>query len=162
MIRLTLLAVTVTLMVAGCSTSNQELITLAQKRFTTMQAHDLHALGALYADCAKVESTGFDKPALGAAGVEEAYRRYFKSSPDLNYHLERMTVGADAVVLEYTSSGTMTQSDLEVPIPEYFRGKPYTLHHATRITVKDGRIAAEMTWFDQVAFLRQMGFFDQH
>jgi hypothetical protein len=73
-----------------------------------------------------------------------------------------MTVGTDAVVLEYSSSGTMTQSELEVAIPDYFRGKPYTLHHATRITVKGGKITSEMTWFDQVAFLRQMGFFDQH
>jgi hypothetical protein len=61
-----------------------------------------------------------------------------------------MTVGTDAVVLEYSSSGTMTQSELEVAIPDYFRGKPYTLHHATRITVQDGKITSEMTWFDQV------------
>ena len=30
-----------------------------------MQAHDLEALRALYTDSAKVESTGFDKPAVG-------------------------------------------------------------------------------------------------
>jgi hypothetical protein len=160
--RLPLIAVAAILMVAGCTPSNQELTTLAQKRFSTMQAHDLEALGALYTDSAKVESTGFDKPAVGGKGVQESYRRYFTSSPDLNCTLERMTVGTDAVVLEYSSSGTMTQSELEVAIPDYFRGKPYTLHHATRITVQDGKITSEMTWFDQVAFLRQMGFFDQH
>jgi steroid delta-isomerase-like uncharacterized protein len=160
--RLTLLVVIATLVGVGCSTTNSELQTIAQKRFDAMQAHDLEAMGALYADSAKVESTGFDKPAIGPEAVKENYRRYFTSSPDLTYALERITVGVDAVVLEYSSSGTMTQSELEVPIPDYFRGKPYTLRHATRLTLKDGKIVGEMTWFDQVAFLRQMGFFDPH
>ena len=51
-----------------------------------------------------------------------------------------MTVGTDAVVLEYSSSGTMTQSG-GVAI-DYFRGAIYTPHHATRITVQDGKITS--------------------
>gem|GEM_PF-6925352 len=36
-------------------------------------------------------------------------------------------------------------------------GKKYTLKNCTRIDIKKGKIAHEMTYFDQLAFLRQVG-----
>ncbi|MDP4216657.1 MAG: hypothetical protein Q8927_10675 [Bacteroidota bacterium] len=36
-----------------------------------------------------------------------------------------------------------------------------TLQTCTRLDIRGGRIAKQVNYFDQVAFLRQVGFFDQ-
>ncbi len=134
---------------------------IATSKLEAMNNHDLVALGKLYADSARIQSVGFEATELGPDGIQGVYKRYFASTPDLKFDVDRITTADGSIVIEYTSSGTMQQSPLEAVIPEYMIGKKYTLKNCTRIDVKDGKIVAEMTYFDQLAFLRQMGFFDQ-
>jgi ketosteroid isomerase-like protein len=41
------------------------------------------------------------------------------------------------------------------------KGKKYTINYCAIFTIKNGKIVKETDYFDQVAFLRQVGFFDQ-
>ncbi len=147
-------------LLTSCSQPKDALEKIARSRIETMSQHDLDALGKLFADSARIESVGFDKPEIGPSGIRGAYTRYFASTPDLKYEITKITLDENSAVIEYTSSGTMTQSGLEATIPDYFVGKKYTLKNATRIDVEQGKIIREMSYFDQVSFLRQMGFFD--
>lgn len=156
-------------LVASCSSKNSgdaaklpaALETIVLKKMESMNAHDLDAIGKFYADSAKIQSLGFELTEIGPEGVKGVYNRYFASTPDLKFEVTRMIVTGESVVVEYNSSGTMQQSPLEAAVPEYMIGKKYTLRNATRMDFKDGKIVSEMTYFDQLSFLRQMGFFDQ-
>jgi steroid delta-isomerase-like uncharacterized protein len=147
--------------VAACSPSNDDLKTIVDAKIDAMNQHDLDALGKLYADSARVESVGFEKIETGPEGIRGAYKRYYASTPDLKFEINNIIYGDHSAVIEYSYSGTMQQSPLEAVIPEYMIGKKYTLKTCTRIDVANGKIVREMTYFDQLAFLRQMGFFEQ-
>jgi steroid delta-isomerase-like uncharacterized protein len=134
---------------------------IALLKIAAMNQHDLEGIGKFYADSARIQSTGFEPTEIGPSGIQGVYKRYFTSTPDLRFEISRITTTEGAAVIEYTSAGTLQQSPLEDVIPAYMVGKKYTLQNCTRIDIKDGKIVSEMTYFDQVAFLRQMGFFDQ-
>ncbi len=136
-------------------------IAIANMKIDAMNKHDLEALGNLYSDSARIQSVGFETTEIGPPGIRGVYKRYFASTPDLKFEVTKMTTTNDFVVIEYTSSGTMQQSPLEAVVPEYMIGKKYALKNCTRMDIKDGKIIAEMTYFDQLSFLRQMGFFEQ-
>jgi steroid delta-isomerase-like uncharacterized protein len=148
-------------LIAACHPSTGELQKIATDKIEAMNRHDLGALGKLYADSATIESIGFEKIEIGPAGIQNAYTRYFSSTPDLKFEVTKLTLSDQSAVIEYTSTGTMRQSELEATIPDYMIGKKYTLKNATRIDIKNGKIIREMTYFDQLSFLRQMGFFEQ-
>jgi len=46
--------------------------------------------------------------------------------------------------------------------PDYMRGKKYSLQNCTRMSIMNGKITWQVSYFDQVAFLKQVGFFEQH
>lgn len=145
---------------AQCSSPREsKLEDLARQRIKLMNDHDPDGLARLFADSATIGSVGFNEPAIGPAGVREAYRRYFTASPDLQYEITNLVKSDQSVVVEYTSTGTMVA--LEENVPAYMKGKRYTLRNCTRMDIENGKIVREMTYFDQVAFLRQMGFFEQ-
>ena len=104
---------------------------------------------------------GFEKIEIGPEGIKGVYTRYFESSPDLTYDITNITLNDHTAVIEYTSTGTMRQSQLEATITDYMIGKKYSLKHCTCIDFQDGKIIREMTYFDQVSFLRQMIYFDR-
>ena len=65
----------------------------------------------------------------------------------------------DNVVVEYTSGGTL--SNPEGQTPAYMKDKKYSLNYCAIFIIKNNKIIKETDYFDQVAFLRQVGFFDQ-
>jgi len=87
------------------------------------------------------------------------YGRHFTSSPDLKYIITHIFIDGNTAVVEYTSNGTITK--LEPAVPEYMRGRRYALKNITRFTIKNRKIAQSITYFDQLSFLRQAGFFEQ-
>ncbi len=137
-----------------------ELATLVRQHFDALNKHDVNALVKLYSDSAQLESSGWEGRAKGHEAVREKYGRYFATSPDLKYTINNMVLdNGNSVVIEYTSSGTMV--NLEKEVPDYMRGKPYTLKNSTRLEFLDGKVVKSVTFFDQLSFLQQMGFFDQ-
>jgi hypothetical protein len=55
-----------------------------------------------------------------------------------------------------------TMSDPKGGEPDYMKGKKYTLKACAIFVLKDNKIVKETDYFDHVAFLRQVGFFDQN
>jgi steroid delta-isomerase-like uncharacterized protein len=147
------------LLLAISKTSFAQTSKLIDDHFKALKAHDVKSIASGYADDAQVFSPNWEGAKTGPAGMTEVYTRYFSSSPDLTYEIKNIIYAGDNVVVEYTSAGTL--SNPEPPTPDYMKGKKYTLNYCAIFTIKNNKIIKETDYFDQVAFLRQMGFFDQ-
>ena len=141
-------------------TSTSTLVDMANRKFEAMNQHDSNAIAKLYADSAKIQSPNFDKPETGPAGIRSIYNRYFTSTPDMVYTITRILPGDSSVTVEYTFAGTMQH--LEDSGPKYMLGKYYKLKACSVLEIRNGMIVSDVSYFDQVAFLKQVGFFDQH
>jgi steroid delta-isomerase-like uncharacterized protein len=132
---------------------------LIEDHFKAMSNHDVKAIVAGYDDSAKVYSPNWEGAKTGTAGVTEVYSRYFTSTPDLTYKVTRSIDAGENIIVEYTSAGTL--SNPEGATPAYMKDKKYSLNICVIFTIKNNKIIKETNYFDQVAFLRQVGFFDQ-
>jgi steroid delta-isomerase-like uncharacterized protein len=128
--------------------------------FDALARHDVKAIAGGYADTAKVYSPNWEGAKVGPAGLTETYNRYFSSTPDLSYQVNHIINAGNEVIVQFTQSGTL--SNPESGTPTYMKGKKYTLTCCAVFAVKYDKIVSETDYFDQVAFLRQVGFFDQH
>jgi steroid delta-isomerase-like uncharacterized protein len=128
--------------------------------FKSLESHNVAAIASGYANNAEVYSPNWEGAKKGREGVSEVYSRYFKSTPDITYKVIHVISAGDNVVVEYTSTGTL--SNPENGTPAYMKDKKYTLNYCAVYKLKNGKIIYEADYFDQVAFLRQVGFFDQH
>jgi steroid delta-isomerase-like uncharacterized protein len=152
-----------------CLTSLVSIAGVAQKKLSSqdlayawikdLNQRDTVALAALYADNAAILSPNWEGAKKGPAGIREIYGRYFSGTPDLQHQLTHLITTDSALVIEYTTHGTLTNP--EGNTPAYMKGKAYTLQNCTRLDIRDGKIIRQVNYFDQVAFLRQVGFFDQ-
>jgi len=147
------------LLIAG-SKAYSQLPAVITQHFNALSKHDVKAIAAGYADSAKVYSPNWEGAKTGPPGVTEVYTRYFSSTPDLFYNITHIINAGENIVVEYTSGGTL--SNPESGTPDYMKGKRYTVNYCAIFTIKNGKITRESDYFDQVAFLRQVGFFDQH
>lgn len=132
---------------------------LIDDHFKALANHDVKAIAAGYADSAKVFSPNWEGAKTGPGGVTEVYTRYFASTPDLSYKITHIINAGEAIVVEYISGGTL--SNPEGNTPAYMKDKKYTLNYCAVFIIKNGKIIKETDYFDQIAFLRQVGFFDQ-
>ena len=133
---------------------------LVRAHFDLLNRHDLNGLAAQYAPDAVLRSMSWEGDHHGPAEARTAYGRYFTASPDLRYVITNLVVAPGGITVEYTSTGTMQKP--EAGEPSYMDGKAYTLRNCAVFGVKNGKITFESTYFDQLAFLRQVGYFDQH
>jgi steroid delta-isomerase-like uncharacterized protein len=154
-----ILVATLTLTKQGAAQGQPSTRKLAEVWMQDLNSHDTVALAALYLDDAQILSPNWEGAKTGPAGVREVYRRYFAGTPDLQHQLTHLIVTDSFIVIEYTSKGTFTNP--EAGTPAYMKGKSYTLQTCTRLDIRGDRIARQVNYFDQVAFLRQVGFFDQ-
>ncbi|MBB3054000.1 nuclear transport factor 2 family protein [Mucilaginibacter gotjawali] len=144
--------------VADCAYSQS--IGVISRHFEALSKHDVKAIAAEYADSAKVYSPNWEGAKTGKAGISEIYTRYFASTPDLLYKVNHIINAGEYIVAEYTVSGTLSMP--EANTPAYMKDKKYMLDYCAVFTIKGDKIIKETDYFDQVAFLRQVGFFDQH
>ncbi|MDR3697569.1 nuclear transport factor 2 family protein [Mucilaginibacter sp.] len=133
---------------------------LINGHFNALAKHDVKAIAAGYADGAKVYSPNWEGAKTGQAGISEVYTRYFASTPDLSYKVNHIINAGEYIVAEYTVTGTLSKP--EGNTPAYMKDKKYTLDYCAVFKIEAGKITKETDYFDQVAFLRQVGFFDQH
>jgi steroid delta-isomerase-like uncharacterized protein len=124
-----------------------------------LNRHDLEFLSGMYTDSIHLESPNWEGIKTGKTQAKEIFQRYFSSIPDLTYEIIHVIEAEDALVIEYYSSGRLQKP--EAGTPEYMRGKKYRLRNCTRLDIEHGKISNMVSYFDQVAFLRQVGFFDQ-
>src|SRR5258708_3384778 len=108
---------------------------------------------------AQILSPNWEGARVGPAAVREIYGRYFTGTPDLEQQLTHLIATYSALVIEYISRGTFQNP--EKGTPPYMKGKKYELQNCTRLDINHGKIQQQVNYFDQVAFLKQVGFFDQ-
>lgn len=130
------------------------------QHFKAINDHNLNAVSATYSPDAQILSPNWEGAKTGADGINEVYSRYFKSTPDLAYTVSNVINNGNNVVVEYAFSGTL--SSPESGTPDYMKGKKYTINGCAIFVLKDNKISKETDYFDQVAFLKQVGFFDQN
>lgn len=143
----------------GINAQKYNLREIVTRRFAYLNLHDIHNLAALYDDSAKITSPNFEGTKTGPAGILEIYGRYFKSTPDLSYRITRLILADSAVIVEFISKGTM--DSLEKGVPAFMKGRSYALKNCEVLDFSNGKITSDSTYFDQVSFLRQMGYFDR-
>jgi len=131
-----------------------------EDHFKAINNHDIKAVASTYAPEAQVFSPNWEGAKIGQDSVAEVYHRYFKSTPDLTYKVANTINACNIVTVEYSFSGTLNNP--EAGTPDYMKGKKYTLHGCAIFTLKNNKIVKETDYFDQVAFLKQVGFFDQN
>lgn len=154
------LFIAVSICIAYCSKSQTvNARSLATEWLRTLNKHDTIALTAFYSDSVKLESPNWEGIKTGHAAVKEIYSRYFTSTPDMQHEIMNIISTDSAVVIEYTFSGTLLNPEHDTP--GYMRGKKYKLAACSVMNVRKGKITRQQTYFDQVSFLRQVGFFDQ-
>jgi steroid delta-isomerase-like uncharacterized protein len=125
-------------------------------RYTdAINAHDAGALAALYAD-----SSGLVEPAgtfMGREAVSEYWSRLFEAFPDVKARDTFKAEKGDTAINEWTLTGTNT-GPMETPegiMPA--TGKPFTIRGCDVLTVRDGLILEHRAYYDQVAFMSQLG-----
>ena len=137
-----------------------QLRTMANAWMDALNRHDTDAIAKMYSTDAQLESPNWEGVKTGRVAAMEVYGRYFSSTPDLQQKMTHLVTTDSNIVIEYVSWGTLLNPEKNTP--DYMRGKKYTLQNCTRLDVRNGKIVRQVNYFDQVAFLRQVGFFDQH
>lgn len=133
---------------------------LIRHHFNALNRHDVNEI--LHDYDIKVQSTSPSWEGIknGVAAQKTAYTGSFKSMPNLSYDVGNIYYSGDSLAtVEYTTSGTLTNLDADTPT--YMQGKKFMLNNCVIIKIKEGKIVKEDLYFDQISFLKQMGFFDQ-
>jgi len=125
-------------------------------RYTdAINAHDAQAIGALYADDGVLsDPTGEFR---GPEAIVQYWESFFTAFPDLSGRDEFKAESGDTAINEWSASGTHS-GPLETPegtIPA--TGKQATLRGCDAITVQNGRITSHRVYYDQLAFMTQLG-----
>jgi steroid delta-isomerase-like uncharacterized protein len=93
----------------------------------------------------------------GREQVVSFLRSFWDALPDARLKLENELAAGDSVVTEGTltgtHSGTLRAPDGEIPAS----GNPVTLRYASVKRIRDGQVASEHLYFDQLEFLQQLG-----
>ena len=148
------------LFVSSCSFSSNADKALVNQLFIALNQHNLNGIASLYSDSAIIESPNLPSPEKGKKGIQSIYSRYFISSPDLKYEVIKIHSAESSITIEFNSSGTMNHIEGNGPI--YMLNKKYTLKNCMILEIRAHKIIRDISYFDQVSFLRQVGFFDNH
>jgi steroid delta-isomerase-like uncharacterized protein len=153
----TLLCALALIVIANCASAQSNII---EEHYKAINAHDVQSIASGYAADAQLFSPNWEGAEKGVEGATGVFTRYFKSTPDLAYTVSNTINANNTIIVEYTFSGTLNAP--EAGTPDYMKGKKYTLQGCAVFILKDNKIVKETNYFDQVAFLRQVGFFDQN
>ena len=131
-------------------------IKVAQAYFEAFNAHDFSKWNELYADDFKGEAPGAppldrDQSRMYSQGFSDAF-------PDGRFTISHTVVEGDFVVTHWVASGTHTAplrtfSGQTIPAT----GKKATVAGCTVTEVRNGKIARDWNFWDQVALLTQLG-----
>lgn len=112
----------------SAQTSAQQLV---DARFATFNHHDLDGIVKLYAPDAVLTSPGFCSPRQGQEGARRSYGDLFKAYPDISDEVVSYVAEGDHIAVQFV----------------VHLGK-YTAPLATFLTVKDGLIVRDDTYYD--------------
>lgn len=128
---------------------------VAQAIFAAFNRHDAEGIASLYADDTFVDSPDFPAPKRSPKEVAENYRNYFEAMPDIKDDVTNMIVSGDKVIVEFVSSGTI--QNLAPDDPPVMKGKKFSLKICSILEIKNGKVVRDITYYDQLSFLKQVG-----
>lgn len=118
-------------------------------------------IGKLYAEDATSRNANAPEAQVvkGRKAIQDQYAGYMKAFPDMKYENKRTSIAGDMVIMEGVITGTNTGPMMG---PDGKEMKP--TKKAMKIEManvyklnKEGLIVEEVTYFDNAAFMQQMG-----
>jgi uncharacterized protein (TIGR02246 family) len=135
-----------------------DLKTVADKILKTLSSADAVAVANLYAPDAVMIQADLSSPVRGREALLEYYRAMFKAMPDWKVDMSVVAVSSDTIVFEGVGGGTFT-GPLATPDGEVApTGMKVSLKVAFLAKISpDGLIAEDRSYFDNFAFMKQLG-----
>lgn len=116
--------------------------------FEAFNRHDTEALVALYSEDAQILSPGDLNPRVGNSVVRDIYADHFDNIPGVHDAVQNIVVEGNRGAVEFTASWDQpTEGDPDA------RGQ---LRIAAFITVRNGKIIKDITYFDRVELSENM------
>ncbi len=152
-----LLIATSMLLVAGCQDSahliDENALTATTRdiitaEFEAFNKHDIDALVALYSEDAETRSPGDLASTFGRDRIRETYQGHFDNIPDVHDSVQNIVAEGENGAVEFIASWSQPTAD----DPDA-RG---SLKIAAFLTVRDGKIVKDITYFDRVEFKENM------
>jgi steroid delta-isomerase-like uncharacterized protein len=140
------------------TTADDDAIKVMQSMFDAFNRHDLEAMQALYADSAVFMSPEMPEPVVGAHHVKTIYGPLFEMAPNVKDEVLHYIHKGDEVAVEFVSTGTVENISPDDPVE--MKGRKFELRIFARLKIKDGKIVEDISYFDQMAFLQQVGLTD--
>lgn len=131
---------------------------VADKIIMTMKSSDPIAVTNLYAPDAVMIQADLSSPVHGREALLEYYKGFYKAMPDFKADLSVVAFSADTIVFEIVGGGTFT-GPLATPEGEVApTGKKVSFKAAFLAKISpDGLIAEDRSYFDNLAFMKQLG-----
>jgi limonene-1,2-epoxide hydrolase len=143
----------------ACLSQTTESEKIVGRFFNAVNAHDTIAIAQLFSANSKGESPNWGSVQTGGNAIAHEFARNFAGDSILKFNIINMIDAKNSVIAEYNFSGRISSTAKEVPA--YMHGKDYDFKACSIFSLSNEKITAIRTYFDQVAFLKQMGFF-QH
>ena len=133
-----------------------DLRAIADRHYESVNSHDLEKVTAVLAD--DIESILPGAPPMRGP---EAFRQYVSvfetAAPDNHMEGRRYFEAGDTIVVEGLYSGTHT-GPLMTPTGEIPpTGRHFEFPYVDILQARDGKVVSHRVYFDQVAFLAQLG-----
>lgn len=128
---------------------------VVQAIFAAFNRHDAEGMASFYAEDTFVDSPDFTAPKRKPKEVAENYRNYFESTPNIKDDVTNIIVSGNKVIVEFISSGTI--QNLAPDDPPIMKGKKFSLNICAILEIKNGKVVRDITYYDQLSFLKQVG-----
>jgi steroid delta-isomerase-like uncharacterized protein len=132
-----------------------DLLSMVHAHYDALNAGDLEAAGAYFADDVETITPG------GTLRGKEAFTAlgegFLKAVPDMRHEIVRTFEDGDTIVVEGVYSGTQT-GPLESPqgtLPP--SGNAFAFPYVDVLQTKDGKCVSHRVYWDNVTFLAQIG-----
>lgn len=131
---------------------------VADKIIKTVKSSDPIAVANLYAPDAVMIQADLSSPMHGREALLEYYKGMYKTMPDMKMDYSVVAFSSDTIVFEGVGSGTFT-GPLVTPEGEVApTGNKVSIKAVFIAKISpDGLIAEDRTYFDNLAFMKQMG-----
>ncbi len=116
--------------------------------FEAFNRHDTEALVDLYSEDARIRSPGDIEPRIGREVVREIYGGHFENIPGVHDAVQNIIAEGDQGSVEFIASWDQPTDD-----DPNARGN---LRIASFITVKNGKIIQDITYFDRMELAEKM------
>lgn len=110
---------------------------VVEKRFALVGRYDVEGIAALYASDAIETSPGFCTERRGSEGARRTYGDLFRAYPTITAHITSLIVEGGRVAVQFTARARNPDGSVAFESPL-----------ANFITVRDGKITRDDTYFD--------------